>query len=113
MGQNRRKEASDWVSTRKEGLGGKREKCKYVLVGLKNGASLNLIQTWFIFLPLKMAKAIYSNSAYLQELILILILASTFSMLSVLFCIFFLSEGIQKKREAALRSREQAQQHAA
>ena len=68
-----------------------------VLVGFKNGPSLNLIQTLVYFSISKMPKAIYSNSAYLQELILILILASTFSMLSVLFCIFFLSEGIQKK----------------
>src|SRR3954471_6516682 len=29
-----------------------------VLVGLKNGSSLNLIQTWIIFLPLKIAKSI-------------------------------------------------------
>ena len=70
------------------------------LVRFKNDSSLKLIQTCFIFLPLKMAKAIYSNSAYLQELILILILASTFSMLSVLFCNYFLSEGIKEKKRA-------------
>ena len=28
---------------------------------LKNGSSLNLIQTWIIFLPLKIAKSIYYN----------------------------------------------------
>ena len=38
-----------------------------VLVGFQNGSSLNLIRTCIIFLPLKVARSIYSKSTYFQE----------------------------------------------
>ena len=60
-----------------------------VLVGFKNGSSLNVIQTWIIFLPLKIAKSIYSNPAQIQDSTDILISLSTLSYITVVFGLCF------------------------
>ena len=60
-----------------------------VLVGFKKGSSLNLIQTWIIFLPLKIAKSIYSNPAQILDSRNILISLSTLSYITVVFGLYF------------------------
>ena len=52
---------------------------------VQNGSSLNLIQTWIIFLPLKIAKPIHLKCAYFQDSTHIFLSVEFHSCPSILF----------------------------
>ena len=72
-----------------------------VLVGFKNASSLNYIQTCFIFLPLKMSKAIISNITLYQEHGNIFIFPKSLFLVPGLFHLVFLFEEMQIKEKGS------------